>query len=388
MSGSGSIFRKLSMVFAMLAMVAMSIAPGMAPTASAEWSAPRTVYFPETGHSLDQVFLDAWRSSNGWSNYGLPISPEITLENGHVIQYLQYARFEYWPEGDANGNYFVLGKVGEDLRPSVLQRSMIATTDSPGSISTVTAQMKAWLPVAEDSSIAKDPNATYVAATSHTVFGGFRDFWLSTGDVNYLGNPLTQEYTIGDATYQVFEYGQLKWDSANGVHMVPVGNVLTDKYGIDTAAQAQGDIPTYDEALFVEPEPEPVQGEFVVGGGEVWLDINLSAQYMTIYQGNNVLLELYVSTGTPGWETPTGTYYINRMLESDDMAGQVSDTSWFVPNVPHAMYFTNEGHAIHGTYWHNNFGYPMSHGCVNMPEWAAAYLYSIAYVGVRVEIHY
>lgn len=386
MSALRSGLRRLGVLVASLALVLMSMAPGLATTASAEWSAPRTVYFEETGHTLDQFFLDFWRNNNGAANYGLPISPEIELENGHVVQYLQFARFEYWPEGDANGNQFVLGKVGEDLRPTVLQRSMIASTANTGNIPVVTDLMKAWMPVAPDSPVAQDTNATYVEATGHTVFGGFRDFWWSTGDVSYLGNPLTQEYKIGNTSYQVFEFGQLKWTAEDGVQLVPVGEVLANKYNVKTDKVAQGDIPTYDESLFVKPGP--TYGEYVAGGGEVWVDINLSYQYMTIYQGNNILLELYISTGTPGWETPTGTYYINRMLVSDDMAGSVSGTTWFVPAVPHAMYFTNEGHAIHGTYWHNNFGVPMSHGCVNMPEWAAAYLYSIAYVGVRLEIHY
>lgn len=387
MSASGSRIGKFGMIIAALVMVVMSFAPVMATRASAEeWSAPRTVYFQETGHSLDQSFLDFWRSNSGWSNYGLPVSPEITLENGHIVQYLQYARFEYWPEGDANGNHFVLGKVGEELKPTVLQRSLIASNGNPGNISTVTDQMKAWLPLKADSTIATNPDHTYIEETGHTVFGGFRDFWQSTGDVNYLGNPLSQEYSIGDTVYQVFEFGQLKWTAENGVHMAAIGNVLADKYSISTAPVAQGDIPTYDESLFVKPGPS--YGEFVAGGGEVWVDINLSAQYMTIYQGDNILLELYVSTGTAGWETPVGTYYINRMLVSDDMIGTASGESWYVPAVPHAMYFTNQGHAIHGTYWHNNYGTPMSHGCVNMPEWAAEYLYSIAYVGVRLEIHY
>lgn len=387
MSASGSRFGKFGMFVAALAMVVMSFAPGMATNANAEeWSAPRTVYFQETGHSLDQSFLDFWRSNSGWANYGLPISSEITLDNGHVIQYLQYARFEYWPEGDANGNTFVLGKIGEDLKPAVLQRSLIASNGNPGNISTVSDQMKAWLPVKADSAIATNPDHTYVESTGHSVFGGFRDFWVSTGDVNYLGNPLSQEYTIGDATYQVFEYGQLKWTAETGVQMAPVGKTLTTKYNIDTAAVAQGDIPTYDESLFVKPGPS--YGEYVAGGGEVWVDISLSYEYMTIYQGDNILLETYISSGLGQFATPPGTFYVNSMLQSQTMEGVLGGEYYHVPDVPWVMYFTDVGHAIHGTYWHNNFGSPMSHGCINMPMDAAAYLYSIAYIGMRVEIHW
>lgn len=377
---------KLSGVLAIIALVAMTFAPALATNAAAEWSAPRTVYFEETGHSLDQLFLDFWRENGGHTNYGLPISPEITLDNGHIVQYLQYARFEYWPEGDANGTQFVLGKVGEDLRPSILQRSLIASTSVPEGFASVTTPMKAWLPVSADSAAALDPNATYIAETGHTVFGGFRDFWWSTGDVNYLGNPLSQEYTVGDATYQTFEYGQLKWTAADGVYMVPVGNVLAQKFGVSTEQTAQGDIPTYDESLFVKPGP--TYGDYDPNGGQVWVDIDLTYQYMTIYQDDAVILELYISSGKAGFETPTGTYYVNTMLEADDMEGVLGGEYYNVPSVPDVLYFTNVGHAIHGTYWHNNFGTPMSHGCINMPEWAADFLYSIAYIGMPVVIHY
>lgn len=386
MSASRSLLRKISFVVASLAMLVVSFVPSLAQNAAAEWSAPRTVYFEETGQSLDQVFLDYWRANGGQTNLGLPITPEITLDNGHIVQYLQYARFEYWPEGDANGNKFVLGKIGEELRPSMLQRSMIASTQVPDGFTSVTTQMKAWLPVGGDSDIAKDPNVTFVSETGHTIFGGFRDFWWATGDVNYLGNPITQEYSVGGITYQTFEYGQLRWTSTDGVQMVPVGQHLATKYNLSTTASPQGDIPTYDESLFVKPGP--TYGSYDPSGGAIWVDINLSWQYMTVYQDDTVIYELYISSGRAGFDTPTGTFYVLSMLPSDDMEGVIGGEYYNVPSVPNVMYFTNEGHAIHGTYWHNNFGTPMSHGCINMPEGAAAWLYSIAYIGMPVVIHY
>lgn len=386
MSASGTVLSRLGMLVTGLAVMIMSLAPFAATNAAAEWSAPRTVYFQETGQSLDQIFLDAWRGNNGASNYGLPITPEITLDNGHTIQYLEYARFEYWPEGDEYGNNFVLGKVGEDLRPQVLQRSMIVGSANPGNIETVTTLIRAWMPIASDAPAAVDPDITFVESTGHTIFGAFREFWWSTGDVDFLGAPLTQEYNIGNTSYQVFEYGQLRWTSSDGVQLVPVGQKLAGKYNLNTNVTAQGDVPIYDEALFVKPGP--TYGEYAAGGGEVWLDVNLSSEYMTIYQGNNVLLELYISTGKPGFETPPGTFYVNSMLTSQNMEGVIGGEYYNVPEVPWVMYFTSVGHAIHGTYWHDNYGTPMSHGCINMPIWAAEYLYSIAYVGMRVEIHW
>ena len=56
------------------------------------------------------------------------------------------------------------------------------------------------------------------------------------------------------------------------------------------------------------------------------------------------------------------------------MEGVIGGEYYNVPDVPCVMYFTNGGHALHGTYWHSNFGTPMSHGCVNLPMDVAAWM--------------
>jgi len=385
----------VAVVFAALALVATMFAP-FAPAASAEeWSAPRTVYIDATGHSLDQAFLDLWRDGNGAESYGNPITAEITLENGHIVQYFQYARFEYWPEGDANGVHTFIANIGEELRPISVTRS-IATWNSTGESQKSTRSeeslriSQAWLPLAADAVNPDDENVRYIEETQHSVGGGFRSFWEATGEAGYLGNPLTEEYVQDGTTYQVFERGQLAWKSGEDVHMIPVGKVLADKYRIDQQPTAQGDLPSYSEDLFIPPPPpEPaVGGGYVPGAGEVWIDINLSAQHMAVYQGDTIIGDTYVSTGRPGFDTPTGTYYINSKYESDDMEGTIGGEYYNVPAVPYAMYFTGVGHAIHGAYWHNNFGAVMSHGCVNLPVGFSEWLFSISPVGTRVVIHY
>jgi lipoprotein-anchoring transpeptidase ErfK/SrfK len=70
------------------------------------------------------------------------------------------------------------------------------------------------------------------------------------------------------------------------------------------------------------------------------------------------------------------------------MEGTAGGETWFVPDVPWSMYFTNYGHAIHGTYWHNNFGAQMSHGCVNLPVDLSEFVYKHSPIGTRVYIHY
>jgi lipoprotein-anchoring transpeptidase ErfK/SrfK len=128
------------------------------------------------------------------------------------------------------------------------------------------------------------------------------------------------------------------------------------------------------------PTPKPA--------GEKWLEINLSSQYLIVWQGNTRIAETYVSTGKAGFETPTGTYYILTKYQVQDMAGCEGGECWYVPAVPWVMYFTNFGHALHGAYWHNDFGRPRSHGCVNLPVSFAEWLYWWTPYGTRVVIHY
>jgi hypothetical protein len=75
--------------------------PSGPPPGYSNWVPPSTVYIPETGHSVDGVFLDSWRAWGGASSWGYPLTPELQ-ENGHVVQYYDYGRFEYHPE-DPNG---------------------------------------------------------------------------------------------------------------------------------------------------------------------------------------------------------------------------------------------------------------------------------------------
>lgn len=118
-----------------------------------------------------------------------------------------------------------------------------------------------------------------------------------------------------------------------------------------------------------------------------WIDVNLKTQKLVAYQGNRVVYTTRVSSGVAKYPTVTGTYYIYAKLKSQRMRGGTGRDRYDLPNVPHVMYF-HQGYAIHGTYWHNNFGHPMSHGCVNVSKIAAAWLYKWATVGTTVKVHY
>ncbi|MCP4543268.1 MAG: LysM peptidoglycan-binding domain-containing protein [Chloroflexi bacterium] len=117
--------------------------------------------------------------------------------------------------------------------------------------------------------------------------------------------------------------------------------------------------------------------------GSRWIDIDLSAQRVTAYVGNTAVRSTLASTGLPATPTPTGQFYIYVKYVSTLMTGP----GYYLPNVPYTMYFYH-GYGIHGTYWHSNFGYPMSHGCVNLPTSEAQWFFNWASVGTLVNIHY
>ncbi len=137
--------------------------------------------------------------------------------------------------------------------------------------------------------------------------------------------------------------------------------------------------------------PEPTATPIIISGGipvevaedEPWIDVNLSEQMVYAYVGRQLVNSFLVSTGT--WRTPTvtGQYRIYVKYRYTDMAGP----GYYLPNVPYTMYFY-KGYGLHGTYWHNNFGTPMSHGCINLRTEDAEWLFNFASVGTLVNIHY
>lgn len=119
-----------------------------------------------------------------------------------------------------------------------------------------------------------------------------------------------------------------------------------------------------------------------VAADERWIDVDLSHQRVYAYEGSTLVKSFLVSTGTWQHPTVTGQFHIYVKYRYTDMAGP----GYYLPNVPYTMYFY-QGYGLHGTYWHHNFGTPMSHGCVNLSIPDAGWLFSWASVGTLVNVH-
>jgi lipoprotein-anchoring transpeptidase ErfK/SrfK len=118
------------------------------------------------------------------------------------------------------------------------------------------------------------------------------------------------------------------------------------------------------------------------------IEVDLSAQRVYLRENGEVVDSYRVSTGVAGHRTIPGTFRVVAKLASQNMGNP--DTSkypyYYTKNVPWVMYF-NGDQALHGAYWHNNFGRVMSHGCVNLPVGKAKAMFEFASVGTPVWVH-
>ena len=156
---------------------------------------------------------------------------------------------------------------------------------------------------------------------------------------------------------------------------------LTGEY--DPAATT-GEFLGTELAVAQSPDFKPPQ---VLGATDQhkWIEVDLTSQRLYAFEGDKKVFEFLISSGKWG-KTPTGTFKIWGKFRYTKMEGGVPGTGtyYYLPNVPYVMFFSNDevaasrGFSIHGTYWHENFGHPMSHGCVNMKTEEVAQLYAWA----------
>lgn len=106
---------------------------------------------------------------------------------------------------------------------------------------------------------------------------------------------------------------------------------------------------------------------------EKWVEVILSEQRVVAWEGAKAVMSFPASTGLPGTPTRVGQFHIYQKYLSTRMTGP----GYNLPNVPYTMYYDG-GYSLHGTYWHNNFGQPMSHGCINLSTEDAEQLFAWA----------
>ena len=105
------------------------------------------------------------------------------------------------------------------------------------------------------------------------------------------------------------------------------------------------------------------------------IEINIKDQVLTCFEDTTPVFSTRTATGLPGTRTPPGQYTIIRKSYTSYMIGGTGTGYYNLPGVAFPSYFTASGIAVHGTYWHNDYGRPKSHGCVNVANDAAQFVF-------------
>jgi lipoprotein-anchoring transpeptidase ErfK/SrfK len=125
-----------------------------------------------------------------------------------------------------------------------------------------------------------------------------------------------------------------------------------------------------------------------------WIDVNLTQQIITAYEGARPVYWAVMSSGQEAWKTSTGTFEINRRILNHTMdsrtLGIPNMTHYRVENVYFTQFFSYEGEAIHYNYWKwdTPFGVPTSHGCLGLEFYDSHFFWMFAELGTPLVIHY
>ena len=170
--------------------------------------------------------------------------------------------------------------------------------------------------------------------------------------------------------------------SSNGDFVENAGEAIFDNQPVQSISKTETEnilakaSESQDQVLGLHTAPD---------GSEKWIEIDLSDLKLYGWEGNRKVYEFLISTGRPGYNTPTGEFRVWRKVLSQRYKGGILGTSGYydLPNVPYSLFFGGngapnwKGYAIHGAYWHNDFGIKnRSSGCINVKPEEAALLYN------------
>ena len=132
----------------------------------------------------------------------------------------------------------------------------------------------------------------------------------------------------------------------------------------------------------VTPNTTPPEG---VTSGR-WIDVNLAEQTLAVYDNNQLVFATVIASGLEPFWTRPGLFQVYQKKETETMRNNDPTDYYYLDNVPWTMYF-DKARALHGAYWRTRFGYPQSHGCVNLSVGDAHWLYNWAREGDYVYVH-
>jgi lipoprotein-anchoring transpeptidase ErfK/SrfK len=337
------------------------VQPQLGEPTSAAQPAPsgtHSVWISETGQTMSGAFLDYWIAH---PEIGNPVSGAV-IEGELWSQWFEYARLELEP------GPFEAMTVDQVHRHQIGRSFAIRAGYTEG--------LNAFKPLTEG------PDR-FFPETGHSLTMGFRSFYEQPGVPARMGWPISEEFDIGNITYQFFEYGAFSWGPEAVAQFVPLGRLDAGVHGQLAKWQPQ----PWDAVDWDSTGLDMMDLSYQLPG-ERTIEVNLTTFMITARVGEKVVLESIASTGVPQSPTVTGhfTIYLKHRIQSLSVIGWDGNL-YEAPNTPWVMYFF-EDYAFHSSLWRTEYGLMDSQGCVVPPMDVAEALWLWADYGTPVWIHY
>ncbi len=129
------------------------------------------------------------------------------------------------------------------------------------------------------------------------------------------------------------------------------------------------------EAAHLRPITSAEIGPISTEARDKRIEIDLTRQRMIAYEGSRPVFTTRIASGYFEGDTPIGEFRVERKQPTRHMASNLTGSEFDLPGVPWVCYISWTGVSFHGTYWHNNYGTPQSHGCINLTPEAAKWIY-------------
>ena len=371
-------------------------------------------YFFETGHTLAGQWLSFWSTHGERPILGMPLSEVFEdEESGTRLQVLERAVLE----ADSEGNVRLRPVVAElaEADGSTADPAFLPSPPNGGTTWLVDAsdglRLRSGPSVDADVLLVLPDNAEFIAAP------GSDDGWVPgyvDGFVGWVSQEwLTEPPPLPERSLE--EWKPDVWQGAalgeTNIRAQPTTDArIVDElfYGdpVEVVAWVKGE-EVYEAADLwaqlgpnryvyarnigrnapVLPPPLPPDAPAV---GR-WIDVDLTQQVMTAYDGRTPVRVVETTTGMAGWETPPGFYSILRRVANETMtSGAIGAESYYkLEDVFFTQYFTDRGHAIHFAWWRTaeTIGRPGSHGCLNLLLDDARFFWDWATIGTPVYVH-
>lgn len=349
------------------------------------------VYFPETRQTVALDFAQFWLDTAGQTVFGMPITAEYE-ENGIRVQWFERARFEGWPDQPGvvlpliADEYFALTGTSPKSHPASAVRSF----------------------------------GRQFPETGFAVHQPFLGFFYNHGGAAIFGYPISRRLLVDGVTVQYFQRARLELHR-DGVRIGRLGAELAQARSLALDVGPRRPRSVNWKEIFEESQGTTVDATLGVHGPVLsdhrdaisdmelrysyfdqiedwdqkrWLAVSIDKQRVTAFVGGWPIFTDLVSTGKEekGF-TPLGFYSIqyrvyNELMDGETIGLSKDDPQYYrLENVLYTQYFSDAGHAIHYAWWHDNFGSPMSFGCVNTCLSTARFLWRWARIGTPIVIH-